>query len=1356
MSLKDILFIIQYITIFGSFAEALIILRSWKSRAHIYLFLSSLALFINSLGYLFEMKAETPEAFITALKLSYSGRIWLVFLLFMFAVDLSRVRVPDILRDFLVLFHIVSYVVILTFEKHGLYYKNYSFETGGIFIRFIRENGVWHHLLVAFQAVYMAVGFSVLLSARRKEKNPATKRRLTAVFIALFTEGVCYVIQTAHVVKTMQIYDFTMPGFFVGTIIMLIAILSYDLLGAGEIAREYMIDRISEGIIAVDRYGTVQYFNEPAKELFPELGNGAATVPVPISQAVLNGESLMVNERIYTPETNELVHNGESYGRLFALVDETDHIRYMEELEKQKEAADSANEAKSRFLANMSHEIRTPINAVLGMDEMILRESGEEAVRSYAADIMSAGRTLVSLVNDILDLSKVEEGKMEIIPVQYDLSVLINDLSNMIRDRAVKKGLKFYVEVDEAIPHLLIGDEIRIKQCALNILSNAVKYTEEGFVRMKFSYEKKPPLKDEGEDRHIILCFLVEDTGIGMHKEDMETLFSPYERLEERRNRTIEGTGLGMSITRQLLSLMGSDLSVESEYGKGSVLSFRVEQEVVRWDAIGDCLLRTDEIKGVDGYYHELFHAPDARILVVDDTEINLTVINSLLKRTQIQIDTAMSGRDALTLAKVNPYDVIFIDHMMPDMDGIETLKRLREMEGEKKTPAVALTANAVSGSRRRYIDAGFTDYLAKPIDGRKLERLLKRLLPEEKLETAVRVDEIPAEAGPSNAPPGKSKILVVDDDEPVIALVKNIMEPLYEIKGCLLGGEALRTAKEFSPDLIMLDIHLSDGNGFAVMEVFKNDEMTMGIPVLLITGDDDIETEENGFKSGASDYIRKPFAPEVLKQRAKRIIELSRYQRSIEKEVERQTARSRRLSKEMMFTLSKTVDTKDHYTNGHSRRVAAYSAEIARRLGKTGDEQVELYEIGLLHDIGKIGVHEDIIHKDSKLTDDEFFEIKEHTVNGYEILREIADMPRLCEGARWHHERFGGGGYPDGLNGEEIPESARIVCVADCYDAMTSTRTYSKPKTQSEVRAEIERCKGSIFDPVIADVMLSMIDEDKEYRMNEQITESPGEVWKGYGRLWKNSVIIETGRTGDNKEGKEAAGLPDWLSKLQGLDVNGGIKNCGSCDGYLSVLTVFHQTAKAKAEEIESLYRAFTEAEPQITDNKDDGEDKYGSDDKDSKIATDEKDRRESLTEYTIRVHALKSSAKIIGAGDLSKLAEKLEDAGKREDTGFIRENTGKLLSMYRTLDNELCALDIPEGELREMTAESMKEAYRTIYEIAQSMDYGLMEDILKDLKNYSLSGRDKAVIGNIEKCLTELDWEGISVEADRAVKRE
>ncbi|MBQ7678898.1 MAG: response regulator [Butyrivibrio sp.] len=396
------------------------------------------------------------------------------------------------------------------------------------------------------------------------------------------------------------------------------------------------------------------------------------------------------------------------------------------------ERAIAASEAKSSFLSNMSHEIRTPINAVLGMNEMILRESEDANVLSYSESIRTAGNTLLGIVNDILDFSKIEAGKMEIIPVDYDLSSVLNDLVHMVQTRADDKGLLLKLDFDSETPRLLHGDEVRIKQVITNILTNAIKYTEKGSVTFGVAYERV-------SDDRILLRVSVRDTGIGIKPEDMKKLFSEFERIEEKRNRNIEGTGLGMNITKRLLEMMGSALKVESVYGEGSVFSFCLEQEVVSWDPLGNYEESYRASLASRKVSEAIFSAPDATVLVVDDTPMNLLVFRSLLKRTGVQIDTGDSGDEGLVLARKKKYDIIFLDHMMPEKDGIETLHELRgEAENPNlDTPTICLTANAISGAREKYLAEGFNDYLTKPIDSAKLEEMLVRYLPEDKIQAA-------------------------------------------------------------------------------------------------------------------------------------------------------------------------------------------------------------------------------------------------------------------------------------------------------------------------------------------------------------------------------------------------------------------------------------------------------------------------------------------------------------------------------------------------------------------------------------------------------------------------------------------
>jgi signal transduction histidine kinase/DNA-binding response OmpR family regulator len=405
-------------------------------------------------------------------------------------------------------------------------------------------------------------------------------------------------------------------------------------------------------------------------------------------------------------------------------------MKTLEELEKARQEAQKANQVKSAFLANMSHEIRTPINAVLGFDEMILRESQDEAVLEYATNIKTSGHNLLSIVNDILDLSKIEAGKMEIVRAEYDTVPMLSELLNMIAPRAREKGLTLKCEIDKELPRKLVGDDVRVSQVLANLLTNAVKYTQKGEVTLKVRVE-------ENKGNQAVLFFAVVDTGIGIKEEHREKLFSEFGRVEEEKTHKLEGTGLGLPISAKCLRLMGSQLEMESTYGVGSTFHFLIEQGIADGTPVGDFeAARLDEDKEMP-VFREDFTAKDAHVLVVDDVEMNLKVFQGLLKKSGMQIDTALSGMGAIDLIHKNRYDCVFMDHQMPEMDGIETLAKLREdpearLDG---VPVIALTANAIAGAKETYLSQGFSDYLSKPIDGWALSAMLQKWLPKEKIQ---------------------------------------------------------------------------------------------------------------------------------------------------------------------------------------------------------------------------------------------------------------------------------------------------------------------------------------------------------------------------------------------------------------------------------------------------------------------------------------------------------------------------------------------------------------------------------------------------------------------------------------------
>lgn len=420
-----------------------------------------------------------------------------------------------------------------------------------------------------------------------------------------------------------------------------------------------------------------------------------------------------------------------------------------EEAEIARMEADSANRAKSVFLASMSHEIRTPINGVLGMNSIILKESKEPNIIEYAHNIDNAGNGLLSLINDILDFSKIESGQMEIVPVNYRLSDVLSACYNMVFMRAKDKDLELLIENNPTIPNELFGDEVRIRQIIVNLLTNAIKYTETGMVVMTADWEQI-------DEENLVLIVSVKDTGIGIKKSSLDKLFGAFTRVDQERNRNIEGTGLGLNISRQFLEMMDGTITVDSVYGKGSEFVVKIPQKIVGHSELGNFStyshVSTEQNIGVINR----FTAPKARILVVDDMEMNLKVISGLLRDTKMQIDTALSGRECLENVEMHKYDMVFLDHLMPMMNGIETLRELKRKNRvfNPNTPIIVLTANAIQGAREEYIGAGFTDYLSKPVREEELIEMLRKYLPSELICEADTEDssEISSEASMDNS----------------------------------------------------------------------------------------------------------------------------------------------------------------------------------------------------------------------------------------------------------------------------------------------------------------------------------------------------------------------------------------------------------------------------------------------------------------------------------------------------------------------------------------------------------------------------------------------------------------------------
>jgi len=730
--MRQVVLVTQWITFFLIISEMLLVFKNMRKRPHYYLFMNCIALLLYSAGSLMMLYVEAEEAYFIAFMLSWAGKVGVVVSMLFFCISFCESRLPVVITAIESGFAAISYIIIITTKKTGLYYKDFHLvkENGLTIIE--AADGPWQLLWKMTIIIVILTCFLILIKALSREKNQQKRKQYVVALFALLIELVTGFLTALPIGKY---YDFNQLGFMLIVIMVLLAIFRNDFLDTESMAKEYIIDELSAGVIAMDTSGAVAYCNRKALQLFPEIVTDERGVIARIVNSIQTGEPIIIQDRVYNFEERKLGHNSFDESNMYVMVDSTRHYQHLQEVEREKQIADAANRAKTEFLASMSHEIRTPINAVLGMDEMILRECKDSTIKEYAMDIQAAGQTLLTIINDILDLNKIESGKMEIVPVEYDVSSMIYDLSNMIRIRAEDKNLSFKVSVSQDIPSKLYGDDVRIRQILMNLLTNAVKYTRSGEVWFRVSLKQKEA-GTVGTD--AILHVEVEDTGIGIKPEDMDKLFAKFERIEVERNRNIEGTGLGMPITMKLLSLMDSELKVESEYGKGSVFSFDLRQKIVEETPIGDYENRVGNLKAKKYTYSESFIAPDAQVLLVDDNKVNRKVFMALLKKTQIRITEADSGYKAIELAVAQSFDAIFMDHMMPGMDGIEAMKRIKAIEDGPcaNVPIIVLTANAVEGSKEKYLEEGFDGYLSKPIEPAILIEVIKDFLPEEKIKS--------------------------------------------------------------------------------------------------------------------------------------------------------------------------------------------------------------------------------------------------------------------------------------------------------------------------------------------------------------------------------------------------------------------------------------------------------------------------------------------------------------------------------------------------------------------------------------------------------------------------------------------
>ena len=689
------------------------------------LLVGTICTFLDMTGYFLEIQSVSPEAARLSIKIEYIGTTMglLSFLLFscLYSSHLKD-RHMKLIKGFYAADHIFILFLVFTIDHNTLFFKEIDrVMQNGCYFWSIVPGPVYYWWVATTMVLGILITFITLQTAleHKGEKRPEYFLLCLASLNPIF-------LWFLRMTGVLGYYDPYPMSMMIMESFLVLVMYRYRLFDTVKTAKDRVIDDVKEGVLITDYNGEVIYSNREASRIFPELDwSDRQAIEEKVFQFLeVHRDGFNLEGRHYQWQSGEIYDgNRRKAGVIYRISDITESYLYTKQLINLKEEAEHANEAKSAFLAHMSHEIRTPINAVLGMNEMILRESSSSAIREYALNIQNAGRILLSIINDILDLAKIESGQIEIVQSDYHLGKLLTDIENMVTMRAEESSLALHILADSKLPEMLHGDEKRIKQCIINFLTNSIKYTKEGKVTLQVGFT-------EAGKEMINLQVSVSDTGIGIKEDKLTLLFEPFVRLDRPENSNVEGTGLGLSITKSLIDRMGGSLCVESVYGEGSVFTFSIPQKVVGAELLGDYKEKSQRIAEKE---REKFIAPQARILAVDDNRVNITVARGLLKRLKVQFDSAMSGQECLDKINRMHYDIILLDHMMPGMDGVDTLHQMQKMECFIQEPSVviALTANAVIGAKEGYLKEGFTDYLSKPIDYVKLEDMIRKYLPE-------------------------------------------------------------------------------------------------------------------------------------------------------------------------------------------------------------------------------------------------------------------------------------------------------------------------------------------------------------------------------------------------------------------------------------------------------------------------------------------------------------------------------------------------------------------------------------------------------------------------------------------------
>ena len=684
---------------------------------------------VLNVGYLLEVTSVTMEAAIVAVKMQYLGVAFIPIFYCWFMFGYCNEKVPHKLLIALLILDIPMLGMVYTCEYHMFFFKNVEWMTGEgsrSYLRLTYGVGYTVFFIMVYMIPYALSLYALIHSIITRSGKILGRNYKRFILISLFPMLALF----TYIWNVYLSYDFSPAALGGALALVVILVWSRRNYEFDRLAADMVLKNMEDGVIMLDQNKCLVSYNPAAADIFTELSFQAAGDSIDeledFPQEILDDDAkknFSLNGRYYESHVRQITNeNGKSQGYAVIVFDMTEVNNYIEEIKRVRKDAEQANMAKSEFLANMSHEIRTPMNAVMGLSDIIMEESRGRKVYGYACDIKAASQNLLAIINDVLDLSKVEAGKMELVPVEYYVKGVVEEVVNMINVAATQRGLELKCEYDTGIPCKYYGDDVRLKQILINIMNNAVKFTKEGFV--KLSVSGFPGSQDGMED----LVFRIQDTGCGIKQEDLEKIFEDFKQIDSGRNRGVEGTGLGLSITKRFVQLMKGSIDVESVYGEGSTFIVTVPQKIID----SRTLAEVPDLPRESAEKIETFVVDNYKVLVVDDNLINRKVAIGFLKTYGFELYEATSGAEAIKMVQNTKFNIIFMDHMMPEMDGIEATKIIREDCGVNgRTPVViALTANAMAGVREKFLNNGFQDFIPKPLDRKPLNEVLSRWIP--------------------------------------------------------------------------------------------------------------------------------------------------------------------------------------------------------------------------------------------------------------------------------------------------------------------------------------------------------------------------------------------------------------------------------------------------------------------------------------------------------------------------------------------------------------------------------------------------------------------------------------------------